>query len=106
MIKPDKEQVFAINNKAAFEEIALQVFRYQAANCKVYKEFITGIRVSAADVKNVEQIPFLPVELFKSHRITTNDTPAEVIFTSSGTTGMVTSSHHVTDVSWYTQSFR
>ncbi|MDB5001667.1 MAG: acyl transferase [Mucilaginibacter sp.] len=106
MIKPDKEQVFAINNKAAFEGIALQVFRYQAANCKVYKEFITGIRVNAADVKNIEQIPFLPVELFKSHRIITSDIPAEVIFTSSGTTGMITSSHHVTDVSWYVQSFR
>lgn len=106
MIKPDKEQVFAINNKAVFEETALQVFRYQAANCTVYKEFISGIRVNAADVKNVEQIPFLPVELFKSHRITTSDIPAEVIFTSSGTTGMITSSHHVTDVSWYVQSFR
>jgi phenylacetate-coenzyme A ligase PaaK-like adenylate-forming protein len=106
MIKPDKEQVFAINNKAAFEETALQVFRYQAANCTVYKEFITGIRVNAADVKHVEQIPFLPVELFKSHRITTSDTPAEVIFISSGTTGMITSSHHVTNVSWYVQSFR
>jgi phenylacetate-coenzyme A ligase PaaK-like adenylate-forming protein len=106
MIKPDKEQVFAINNKAVFEETALQVFRYQAANCTVYKEFITGIRVNAADVKYVEQIPFLPVELFKSHRITTSDTPAGVIFTSSGTTGMITSSHHVADVSWYIQSFR
>jgi phenylacetate-coenzyme A ligase PaaK-like adenylate-forming protein len=106
MIKPDKEQVFAINNKAAFEETALQIFRYQAANCTVYKEFITGIRVNAADVKYVEQIPFLPVELFKSHRITTSDTTAGVIFTSSGTTGMITSSHHVTDVSWYVQSFR
>jgi hypothetical protein len=31
---------------------------------------------------------------------------AEVVFTSSGTTGMVTSSHTVTDVSWYVQSFR
>jgi phenylacetate-coenzyme A ligase PaaK-like adenylate-forming protein len=107
MIKPDKEQVFAINNKAVFEETALQIFRYQAANCTVYKSLLAGIRVNAADVKYVEQIPFLPVELFKSHiRITTSDTPAGVVFTSSGTTGMITSSHHVTDVSWYVESFR
>ncbi|MFD0767024.1 acyl transferase [Mucilaginibacter lutimaris] len=106
MIKPGKSQIFGINNKDSFNETALQVFQYQAANCGVYKAFISGLNIDPADVKQVDQIPFLPVEFFKAHKVTTSIGPADVIFTSSGTTGMITSSHHVTDVSWYEESFR
>ncbi|MBD1384189.1 acyl transferase [Mucilaginibacter rigui] len=106
MIKPGKQQVFAINNEQSFKEIALQVFNYQAANCGVYKAFINGLKLNPADIKSVEQIPFLPVEFFKAHAVVTSNEPDDVIFTSSGTTGMITSSHHVTDVSWYEESFR
>ncbi|MES2266634.1 MAG: acyl transferase [Bacteroidota bacterium] len=106
MIKPGKQQVFAINDEDSFNETALQVFQYQAANCGVYKAFIDGLKVIPAQVKSVEQIPFMPVEFFKAHHVVTSTNPDEVVFTSSGTTGMITSSHHVTDVSWYEESFR
>jgi phenylacetate-coenzyme A ligase PaaK-like adenylate-forming protein len=106
MIKPGKQQVFAINNEQGFKETALQVFNYQAVNCGVYKQFIDGLKLNPTDVKEVEQIPFLPVEFFKAHTIVTSDRPDEVVFISSGTTGMITSNHHVTDVSWYEESFR
>jgi hypothetical protein len=106
MIKPGKENTFAIKTKAEFDEIALQVFQYQAANCEVYKAFIDGLRIDPALVFETEQIPFMPVEFFKSHRVVTGSTEPEVVFTSSGTTGMITSGHTVTDVSWYVQSFR
>jgi phenylacetate-coenzyme A ligase PaaK-like adenylate-forming protein len=108
MILPDKQQVFSITNPQQFEEIALQVFQYQAQHNDVYKAFIEGLGRSAEDVLSVQDIPFLPVEFFKAHKVLTTDshTDAEVIFTSSGTTGMVTSSHYVTDVDWYVQSFR
>jgi hypothetical protein len=108
MIVPDKQQVFSIANRQQFEEIALQVFQYQARYNAIYKAFIEGLGRSAADVISVQDIPFLPVEFFKAHKILTTDsnTEAEVIFTSSGTTGMITSSHYVTEVDWYVQSFR
>lgn len=106
MIKPGKETIFTLNNQASFKEAALQVFRYQAANCAVYNAFIDGLRIDPVLVFELGQIPFMPVEFFKSHRVVTGDAEAEVVFTSSGTTGMVTSSHAVTDVSWYVQSFR
>ena len=106
MIKTGKQQVFAINNEQSFKETALQVFQYQAANCAIYKQFIDGLKLNPADVKLVEQIPFLPVEFFKAHTVVTSDEPDEVVFTSSGTTGMITSRHHITDVSWYEESFR
>ncbi|MBK0381020.1 LuxE/PaaK family acyltransferase [Mucilaginibacter segetis] len=106
MKKPGKDQVFSVNSAADFEDIAIAVFKYQAANNLVYKQFIKGLNLKADEITTIEQIPFLPVEFFKSHNITTGDKSAEVVFTSSGTTGMVTSCHNITDVNWYIQSFR
>lgn len=102
----DKQQVFSIDNDETFDNVALQIFKYQAKNCKVYGNFINGLNIDVDAVQAVNQIPFLPIEFFKSQKVVSNDKPAEVTFTSSGTTGMITSRHIVTDVSWYTESFR
>lgn len=106
MNKPNKQQVFSISSPQQFSEVALQVFNYQAQHCTIYRQFITGLKIDAADLTSVEQIPFLPIEFFKSHRMLSTDAPAELTFTSSGTTGMVTSSHFVSDKTWYEDSFR
>ena len=102
----NKQQVFSIKNNVQFKEVALQTFRHQAKICVIYKEFIGGLAIDAARVDTIDKIPFLPIEFFKSHAILSSPTPVDVTFTSSGTTGMVTSSHFVTDVSWYAESFR
>jgi len=102
----NKEQVFSTSNEQDFIDAALQVFHHQATNCQVYRTFILGLNVDVPAVRSLNQIPFLPIEFFKSQRVLSADTPAEVTFTSSGTTGMITSRHLVTDVSWYTRSFR
>jgi len=101
-----KERIFSIKNSAEFNAVALEVFRHQCINCTVYKEFIAGMKIDAAKITIVEQIPFLPVEFFKSHTIVSNSDAAEIVFSSSGTTGITTSRHVVTDVSWYEESFR
>ncbi|MDB5143321.1 MAG: acyl transferase [Mucilaginibacter sp.] len=106
MIKPDKQQVFSISNEQQFADIALQVFRYQAQNCTVYREFITNLKVDTDAVKRIDQIPFLPISFFKSHEVLSTTDDVKVTFTSSGTTGMINSRHLVTDVSWYEESFR
>lgn len=105
-MKPVKEQIFSITSEQAFQQAALAVFEYQAANCKVYNDFIKGLNIDAAKINNFEQIPFLPISFFKNHTIKSDNDPAETTFTSSGTTGMITSRHYVTDVSWYEESFR
>jgi phenylacetate-coenzyme A ligase PaaK-like adenylate-forming protein len=102
----NKQQVFSIKNEQQFNDAALQIFQCQAKNCTVYQEFIEGLKFEPDNVQSIQQIPFLPVELFKSHRIISSDYPVEVTFTSSGTTGITTSSHYVTDISWYKESFR
>jgi len=106
MISPDKQQVFSISNKQQFSETALQVFRFQAKNCAVYREFITNLKVDIDGVDCVEKIPFLPISFFKSHEVLSSSDKVQVTFTSSGTTGMINSRHLVTDVSWYEESFR
>jgi len=102
----DKQLVFSIGTEQEFNAAALDIFRHQAKNCVIYKEFIAGLNIDVQTVKAIDQIPFLPIEFFKSHAILSAATPAEVVFTSSGTTRMVTSSHFVTDISWYIESFR
>tara|TARA_B110000027_G_scaffold84405_1_gene89587 strand:- start:2573 stop:3412 length:840 start_codon:yes stop_codon:yes gene_type:complete len=57
-------------------------------------------------VKTVQQIPFLPIQFFKSHTIVSNSKSAEATFTSSGTTGSIVSKHFVSDLEIYKQSFR
>ncbi len=103
---PGKQQVFGIENEEQFSEVALQVFRYQAKHNAVYAQFLKGLKTDIEAIANIDQIPFLPIEFFKSHEVVSSDQPAEVTFTSSGTTGMITSRHLVTDVSWYIESFR
>src|SRR4051812_9857368 len=101
----NKQQVFGISNNQEFTDIALQIFKYQAENCTVYRNFISGLNIDVTAVRTINQIPFLPIEFFKSQKVLSNNKPAKVTFTSSGTTGMITSRHLVTDVGWYTQSF-
>jgi hypothetical protein len=57
-------------------------------------------------VKSLEQIPFLPIQFFKSHDVVSNSDIIQETFTSSGTTGTITCKHLVTDTSLYEQSYR
>jgi phenylacetate-coenzyme A ligase PaaK-like adenylate-forming protein len=106
MNKPHRQTIFSINHNEQFNMVALQIFQHQAQHCTVYKEFIAGLKINPANVKTIEQIPFLPIEFFKTHSVVSTNDPVQVTFTSSGTTGITTSSHFVTDVSWYEESFR
>jgi phenylacetate-coenzyme A ligase PaaK-like adenylate-forming protein len=106
MNKPDKQQVFSISNNEQFVDAALQVFRFQAENCEVYREFISNLDIEPRSVQSINDIPFLPISFFKSHEVISDDEKVEATFTSSGTTGMINSKHLVTDVSWYEESFR
>ena len=86
--------------------MALKIFRFQYENNLVYQEFCDFLKVDKQSVKSLEQIPFLPIQFFKSHNVVSNTDSIQETFTSSGTTGMVTSKHLITDVSLYEQSYR
>ena len=100
------QDIFTISSKKQFEKIALKVFRFQYENNLVYKEFCDFLKVDIQSVKKLQQIPFLPIQFFKNHNVVSNTDEIQEIFTSSGTTGMISSKHLVTDVSLYEQSYR
>ena len=104
MIPP--QDLFTISSHKQFEKMALKVFRYQNENNLVYQQFCDFLKVEKHGVKSLAQIPFLPIQFFKSHAVVSNHDAIQATFTSSGTTGMVTSQHLVTDISLYEQSYR
>ena len=97
--------IFSISNRKQFEKTALKVFRFQYENNAIYREFCNHLKVEKQDVKSLTQIPFLPIQFFKSHQVVSGNEPIQTTFTSSGTTRISTSSHHVTDLSLYESSY-
>jgi len=98
--KSFESQIYTVNEHS-FEDIALSIFRFQAIHNPVYSNFIRHLGVTANAVASLEQIPFLPISLFKSQTIKTGDWMEDVIFTSSGTSGNANSRHFLPDVDFY-----
>jgi len=98
--------IFSIGSQKEFEKITLKVFRHQYEHNQVYQDFCSLLKKDKTNVKSLEEIPFLPIQFFKSHAVLSSSKPIQETFTSSGTSGMVSSKHLVTDLSLYEQSFR
>jgi len=101
----DKNTIFNIESQKDFAEIAINIFKHQFKNNTVYRSFCSLLNVYASDIKCIEDIPFLPIQFFKSHQILSSTQQIEQVFKSSGTTGMATSKHYVTDISIYEKSY-
>jgi hypothetical protein len=99
------EKMFGIASMQEFTTYALELFRHQYHQNAVYREFVDARKVSVFSVTRVEEIPFLPIEFFKTHDVVCGSAPPQAIFRSSGTTGMVRSRHLVADLSVYRHSF-
>ncbi len=100
------ETIFSIQNDTDFEKAVLRVFNHQYINNKIYQRFCNLLGVTKTSVKQIEDIPYLPIEFFKQEQIVSTSSPISKIFTSSGTTGSVTSKHYVSDLTIYEKSFR
>ena len=100
------QDIFAIQTPQEFEQKALEVFSYQFENNNVYRSFCDLLYKHPSDIKTIQEIPFLPISFFKSHEVVSSQKETQAIFTSSGTTGSITSKHYVKDLSLYETSFR
>ena len=98
-------RIFDISTEDEFHNLTLEIFRYQYDRTKVYREFCDHLRAAPNGVNSIEQIPFLPIEFFKSRKVLAESMDAALHFKSSGTTGAVTSSHYVAEPELYRQSF-
>ncbi len=99
------EQIFKIKDDKSFQRIALEIFRIQSKYNLVYKNYLEALNVSIEKINTIEEIPFLPIDLFKSHQLILEGMNAEVIFSSSGTSGMSQSKHFVANTKIYEESF-
>lgn len=97
--------IFNIKTASEFENAALQIFKFQFENNSVYRSFCNLLYKHPSDVKTIQDIPFLPIQFFKSHHILSTKSPIKTTFKSSGTTGKSTSKHHITNLELYIQSF-
>ena len=104
MFKP--EEIIQIQTKKDFHRVAMKVFRFQYEHNPVYQQFCNLLNKTPEQVKTLTDVPFLPIEFFKSKDVLSSIDPIKITFTSSGTTGMITSKHHVTDLDYYEYSFR
>ena len=100
-----QKAIFNIQNETDFERCALQVFKHQFENNRVYRSFCDLLYIHPSDVKEVADIPFLPIQFFKTHQVLSTSQSVQETFTSSGTTGAQVSNHLVTDLSWYETSY-
>lgn len=98
-------RVFALKGTQEFNAAAMELFHLHAEHNPVYGTFLRALGRSKADVKQVDDIPFLPITLFRGHRVLLQDLEPSLAFTSSGTTGAVTSTHLVAWPDVYERSF-
>ncbi|MFD1614490.1 LuxE/PaaK family acyltransferase [Gelatiniphilus marinus] len=101
----DSNAIFNIKTQTEFEDLALQIFNHQFKNNRVYRSFCDLLYKHPSDVVSMQDIPFLPIQFFKSHNIVSANDDIKTTFTSSGITGSLTSKHHVTNLKIYEQSF-
>ena len=100
-----QNKIFNIQTPKDFKQVAFSVFRHQFENNKVYRSFCDLLYIHPSDVHTLEDIPFLPIEFFKSKKIISSLEEVQEVFTSSGTTGSVTSKHYVSDIEFYKESY-
>jgi len=101
-----KRAIFEINNRAEFNEAVLEVFHIQRIICQPYKEYINLLGTDISKIKKYQQVPFLPVSIFKNRDIICDGFPPQMVFNSSTTTGSTPSKHPVHDLSLYEESFK
>ncbi len=104
-----KKEIFKINTYEQFQKLAIEIFRFQAKYNPIYSKFIKLLGINPEKITKIRNIPFLPIEFFKTKRIITlhYNLPDNkfTIFKSSGTTSMIRSKHYVYDIELYKKSF-
>lgn len=100
-----KKRLFSISDQSEFEDLALDVFRFQYEHVKPYRQFCKALNYPVNQVSKLEEIPFMPIQFFKTHKITAGPAQSEQVFTSSGTSGNP-SRHYIKSLRLYKKAFR
>ena len=93
-------------SEQAFSRLALRLFSYQASHNPIYKKFLQIIQRPPSTVRDYREIPFLPIQLFKTNDIKTGTWDPSLMFTSSRTGGSLPSKAYVRDSVFYERNAR
>lgn len=96
--------IFDIQTEEDFSNACLETFKYQYRNVEIYTKFVDYLNINPDEVKSVSQIPFLPIEMFKNHKVLDKNFETEDFFQSSGTSQMQRSKHWIADFNLYEES--
>ena len=99
-IKSFESEIYEVNGNS-FVDIALRLFRFQAQHNLVYRSFIQHLGTDVGAIREINDIPFMPISFFKEHTIKTGTWDAQLVFTSSSTTGTGVSRHEVASLDFY-----
>ncbi len=99
------DDILNISSAEEFEATALEIFYFQAEHCEVYKRYLQLMGIDPRGVKSVGEIPFLPIELFKTHKVYCCETEPQMVFHSSNTGGTDASKHHMASLEIYKKAF-
>jgi len=103
------QEVFSLKkaDNARFEKTAIDIFHLQYSHNAVYRQFTDALKLKPAAIETINQIPFLPIEFFKTQKVITETSILKnaTAFTSSGTSQTGTSTHYVNDLTLYEKSF-
>ncbi|WP_284461978.1 acyl transferase [Chryseobacterium sp.] len=98
------KSIFSIQTEQDFLNASLKTFRYQYENIEIYRKFVDYLNINPDEVKSLDKIPFLPIEMFKNHQILDKNVTADLFFQSSGTTQMNLSKHFIANPELYEES--
>src|SRR5262245_23506565 len=93
-------KIFTVEN-TDFEQLALEIFQFQYNNNPIYQQYVNALSIVGPNVQSLSQIPFLPIQFFKTRDVKTTDFEPQIVFESSGTTQTVNSRHYVKDLNIY-----
>ena len=98
------DKIFNVN-EGNFEDLALEIFQFQYQHNSIYRTYVDMLKFNPQEINKLPDIPFLPIQFFKTHLVKTTDFEPAYEFQSSGTTQTVNSHHFIKDIGLYRQSF-
>ncbi len=99
-----RNRLFNINSDKEFEEMAIETYHYQNKFNPIYSKY-SSLILEGKKPKNINEIPFLPIDFFKHEKIISKEKESQIIFKSSGTTG-TRSLHYIADLDLYEINFK
>ncbi|MBU0489499.1 MAG: acyl transferase [Bacteroidetes bacterium] len=101
-----KEHFGKISDPSRFEEESLKLFQFQYESNQIYRNFCKALGINRWCIKQITDIPFLPIRFFRTNEIIAEGKKPSVTFFSSSTSDDIPSRHLVADTDYYKHAIK